>query len=162
MTLEDRITGMIGPVVESMDFTLVRVSFANGTLQVMAEPNDEEKEMTVEDCAKISRGVSAALDVEDPIASPFTLEVSSPGLSRPLVRRNDYRRFEGQLAKLTLKDLMDGRRRLQGRLQGLTEGGEVLIDTSDGPRAIPFDGIDSAKLDPSELFTKPTKPRKKG
>ena len=162
MALEEKIAGMIEPVVESLDFTLVRVSFANGTLQIMAEPKDEGREMTVEDCAKVSRGVSAVLDVEDPIASTFTLEVSSPGLSRPLVRPQDYERFKGQLAKITLKTLIEGRRRFNGRLRGLSEAGEVLVDTSFGPQAIPFDAIDSAKLDPSEWFLKPYKERKKG
>ena len=162
MTLEEKIAGMVGPVVESMDFTLVRVSYANGTLQVMAEPRDEGREMTVEDCARVSKGVSAVLDVEDPIASNFTLEVSSPGLSRPLVRPRDYERFKGQLAKITLKTLMEGRRRFNGRIQGLNEAGEVLVETAYGPYAIPFEAIDGAKLDPSEWFAKPYKAGRKG
>ena len=162
MTLEEKIAGMIEPVVAAMDFTLVRVSFANGVLQIMAEPKEEGREMTVEDCAKLSRSASAVLDVEDPITTAFTLEVTSPGLSRPLVREGDYNRFKGQMAKLTLKTLKDGRRRFNGRLQGLTEAGEVLIDTAFGPHTIPFDAIDSAKLDPSEWFAKPLASRKKG
>ena len=162
MTLEGKIAGLIEPAVESLGFTLVRVSFANGTLQIMAEPADEGREMTVDDCATISRSVSTVLDVEDPISSTFTLEVSSPGLSRPLVKQRDYERFKGQMAKISLNTLIEGRRRYNGRLQGLNEAGEVLVDTDFGPHAIPFDAIDSAKLDPSELLPKPRNERKKG
>ena len=162
MTLEERIGGMVGPAVESLDFALVRVSFGNGTLQIMAEPRDEAREMTVDDCAAISRSVSAVLDVEDPIPSAFTLEVTSPGLSRPLVRPEDYERFKGRMAKVSLKTLIEGRRRLKGRLGGLDGAGNVLLDSADGPHAIPYDSIDGAKLDPSELFEKAGKQGRKG
>ena len=162
MLLEDKIGEMIEPVLDALEFRLVRVLFGNGTLQIMAEPVDDTREMTVEDCAAISRGVSAVLDVEDPIKSKFTLEVSSPGLSRPLVRPEDYTRFAGELAKISTKMLIDGRRRFQGRLQGMNDDQQVLIDTTFGPQAIDFDAIESAKLDPSEFFIKPLKERKKG
>ena len=162
MLLEDKIGDMIEPVLDSLEFRLVRVLFGNGTLQIMAEPLDDTREMTVEDCAAISRGVSAVLDVEDPIKGKFTLEVSSPGLSRPLVRQDDYTRFIGELAKISTKMLIDGRKRFQGRLQGMDTDGRVLIDTTFGPQAIDFDAIESAKLDPSEFFMKPLKERKKG
>lgn len=162
MALEEKIAALIEPVVDSLEFTLVRVNFGNGTLQIMAEPQDVDREMTVEDCAKISRSISAVLDVEDPIASAFTLEVSSPGLSRPLVRPIDYERFKGELVKITVKELIDGRRRFNGRLQGMTGDGDVLIDTAFGSQTIPYDGIESAKLDPSEWFLKPLASRKKG
>lgn len=162
MLLEDKIATMIDPVMASLEFRLVRVLFGNGTLQIMAEPLDDDREMTVEDCAAISRGVSAVLDVEDPIKSHYTLEVSSPGMSRPLVRLEDYNRFTGELAKISTKMLIDGRKRFQGRLQGLGPDNTVLIDTTFGPQTIAFDDIESAKLDPSEFFIKPLKARKKG
>lgn len=162
MLLEDKIAGIIEPVLEPMEFRLVRVSFANGTLQIMAEPFDENLEMTVEHCAAISRAVSAAMDVEDPISSAYQLEVSSPGLSRPLTRFEDYTRFDGELAKVSVKKLIDGRRRFNGRLRGVNENQEILMDTSHGAVTIPYEMIEGAKLDPTEWFLKPLKSRKKG
>jgi len=162
MLLEEKIAAMIEPVLAGMDFRLVRVLFSNGTLQIMAEPMDDSLEMTVEDCAKISRGVSAVLDVEDPIKSGYQLEVSSPGLSRPLVRPEDYARFTGELAKVSMKSLIEGRRRFNGRINGITAEGQVELETGYGPVFLPFDMIDSAKLDPSEWFLQPVKAKKKG
>ena len=162
MLLEEKIATIIGPVLEPMGFRLVRVSFANGTLQIMAEPFDETLEMTVEHCADMSRAISAVMDVEDPISSAYHLEVSSPGLSRPLTRFEDYSRFDGELAKVSVKKLIDGRRRFNGRLRGVSEQQEILMDTSHGAVSIPYDLIESAKLDPSEWFLKPLKSRKKG
>jgi ribosome maturation factor RimP len=162
MLLEEKIAMLIDPVLASIEFRLVRVNFASGVLQIMAEPIDEGHEMTVEDCADISRGVSTILDVEDPIPSAYRLEVSSPGLSRPLVRIEDYRRFNGQLAKVSTRTLIDNRRRFNGRIGGVDDSGNVLIDTAFGSVTIPFDGIESAKLDPSEVFVKPLRSRKKG
>lgn len=162
MLLEEKIADMITPVLEPMAFRLVRVNFASGTLQIMAEPLDEALEMTVEDCADISRAVSAVMDIEDPISSTYHLEVSSPGLSRPLTRFEDYARFDGTLAKVSVKKLIDGRRRFNGRLRGVTDRQEILMDTSHGAVTIPYEMIESAKLDPSEWFLKPLKNRKKG
>ena len=162
MLLEEKIEEMIEPVLAPLEFRLVRVSFANGTLQIMAEPLDENKEMTVEDCAKISRGVSAVMDVEDPIKSGYQLEVTSPGLSRPLVRPEDYARFAGELVRVSTKMLIDGRKRFNGRLTGIDDNQNVSIDTASGPVSLSFDAIEGAKLDPSEWFLKPLKSRKKG
>jgi ribosome maturation factor RimP len=162
MLIEEKIATIIEPVLEPMEFKLVRVSFANGTLQIMAEPLDENREMTVEDCAEISRGVSAVMDVEDPISSTYQLEVTSPGLSRPLTCLEDYTRFDGELAKISVKKLIDNRRRFNGRLRGVTDDKKVVMDTSYGAVTIPYEMIESAKLDPSELFLKPLKSRRKG
>ena len=162
MLLEEKIAEMIEPVLAPLEFRLVRVSFANGTLQIMAEPLDENKEMTVEDCAKISRGVSAVMDVEDPIKSGYQLEVTSPGLSRPLVRPEDFARFAGELVKVSTKMLIDGRKRFNGRLTGIDDNKNISIDTASGPVSLSFDAIEGAKLDPSEWFLKPLKSRKKG
>ncbi len=96
----DHIKALIAPALEAMGYRLVRVAFTGGrraTLQVMAERRDEAA-MTVEDCAEISRNVSALLDVADPIATRYTLEVSSPGIDRPLVSREDFARFAGHEA----------------------------------------------------------------
>ena len=162
MLLEEKIAEMIEPVLAPLEFRLVRVSFANGTLQIMAESLDENKEMTVEDCAKISRGISAVMDVEDPIKSGYQLEVTSPGLSRPLVRPEDYARFAGELVKVSTKMLIDGRKRFNGRLTGIDDNKNISIDTASGPVSLSFDAIEGAKLDPSEWFLKPLKSRKKG
>jgi ribosome maturation factor RimP len=162
MLLEEKIATMIEPVLDAMSFRLVRVMFSSGTLQIMAEPLDDSLEMTVEDCAKISRGVSAVLDVEDPIKSGYQLEVSSPGLSRPLVRPEDYTRFAGELARISMKSLIEGRRRFNGRINGITGDGQVELETGYGPVSLPFEMIDTAKLDPTEWFLQPVKAKKKG
>jgi ribosome maturation factor RimP len=101
--------------------------------------------MTVEDCADISRTVSALLDVADPIASAYCLEVSSPGIDRPLVRGEDYQRFAGCEAKIELAAPRDGRRRFQGRIAGV-EGDQVRIDLGTEQVMLPLAAIARAKL----------------
>ena len=108
--------------------------------------------MTVEDCQMISRHVSALLDVEDPIASAYVLEVSSPGIDRPLTRLTDYERFQGELAKITLRLIKDGRRRFNGRLGGVSDAGLVILDTSFGKFEFAFDDIEAGRIDPSEIL----------
>jgi ribosome maturation factor RimP len=110
----------------------------------MAERSDG-KEMTVEDCAEISRAVSAILDVEDPIAGAYVLEVSSPGIDRPLTRPDDFARFAGHEAKLELNVAVDGRKRFRGRLVGL-EGESVRIAAEEGECLLPLPEIRAAKL----------------
>ena len=101
--------------------------------------------MTVDDCADISHAVSALLDVEDPIAGAYTLEISSPGIDRPLTRLKDFERFAGFEAKLESRVSVDGRKRFKGRLGGV-EDGEILIDTERGAARVPFDTVLRAKL----------------
>lgn len=117
-----RIEKMIAPALTEMGFALVRIHLSGGArpvLQIMAERGDESG-MTVDDCAAISHTVSAILDVEDPISGTYTLEVSSPGIDRPLVRRRDFERFSGFEAKIETHGAIDGRRRFRGRLAGWT------------------------------------------
>ena len=138
---------MITPSLEAMGYGVVRVLVGGGrrpTLQVMAERLDEQA-MTVEDCAEISRAVSALLDVEDPIQGPYMLEVSSPGIDRPLTKREDYLRFVGRDAKLETREPIDGRKRFTGRLAGVEEESVRLV-TADGTMAIPLGDIAKAKL----------------
>jgi ribosome maturation factor RimP len=138
---------LIAPPLEAMGYAVVRVRLSGGgrpTLQVMAERSDG-KEMTVEDCAEISRAVSAILDVEDPIAGAYVLEVSSPGIDRPLTRPGDFARFAGHEAKLELNQPVDGRKRIRGRLVGL-EGESVRVAAEDGERLLPLPEIRTAKL----------------
>ncbi len=130
---------LISPSVEAEGYDLVRVQFMgdNGDiLQVMAERKDR-RSVTVEDCADISRLVSAILDVEDPIVRSYVLEVSSPGIDRPLVRMEDYTRFAGFEAKVETARPIDGRRRFRGRLKGVSEG-SVLMALDGTEAEIPF------------------------
>jgi ribosome maturation factor RimP len=113
---------MIEPIIEALGFDLVQVRLMGGdqkTLQIMAERPDGS--MTVDDCAEISRAISALLDVEDPLSGAYQLEVSSPGIARPLVRPRDFERFSGHLAKIELKEPIEGRKRFKGILDGLEE-----------------------------------------
>jgi ribosome maturation factor RimP len=143
----NEIARIIEPSLEAMGYRLVRISFIGSrraTLQIMAERADEAA-MTVEDCAEISRSVSALLDVADPIAGAYTLEVSSPGIDRPLVRPEDYERFAGFEAKVELSQPLDGRKRFRGRIVGRTAGGARLLAEA-GEVVLPFAAIQRAKL----------------
>jgi ribosome maturation factor RimP len=147
MDLAGRVETLIGPTVEAMGFSLVRVQVLGQNrprLQIMAERTDGES-MLVEDCAAISRAVSAVLDVEDPIAGAYTLEVSSPGIDRPLVRLADFDRFAGFEAKVEMDLAVNGRRRFQGRLLG-TEGDAVRLRMEDSEVVLPYVDIRRAKL----------------
>lgn len=142
-----RIAALVCPTIEAMGYGLVRVQVQGRQrmrLQIMAERNDDAA-MTVDDCAALSRAVSAVLDVDDPIASAYTLEISSPGIDRPLVRLADYDRFAGFEARIELARMIDGRRRLQGRLIG-TAGEDVRIDVAGVEVGLPFADIQRAKL----------------
>lgn len=144
---------LIGPSVEAMGFRLVRVALTGAArslnLQVMAEPLDNS-EMNVDDCADISRAISAILDVEDPILEAYTLEVSSPGIERPLVSRLDFSRFSGHQVRVETIEPQFGRRRFVGRLQGFHEEQVILSqcghDKSLENLAIPFEKISRAKI----------------
>jgi ribosome maturation factor RimP len=144
----DGIARLIEPSLKAMGYRLVRVAVLGGqraaTLQIMAERFDEAA-MTVEDCADISRSLSALLDVADRIAGSYALEVSSPGIDRPLVRPEDYDRFAGLEARIELSEPRDGRKRFRGRLLGrAAEAVRVLTET--GEVRLPFAAITRAKL----------------
>ncbi|HEX9836193.1 MAG TPA: ribosome maturation factor RimP [Alphaproteobacteria bacterium] len=147
MEQAQRIAGLIEPVLEGMGYELVRVHLSGGhrpIVQVMAERRDG-RAMTVEDCAEISRNVSPVLDVADPIASAYTLEVSSPGIDRPLVRPKDFDRFAGFEARLETDRPIDGRRRFRGRLMGL-DGAEVRLRCEGTEVRLPLAEVSKAKL----------------
>ena len=144
--IDRRLAAIILPVVEGMGYELVRLRLMGGkrhVLQIMADR--PEGGIEVEDCAKISRALGAVLDVEDPIASEYVLEVSSPGIDRPLTRLKDFERWDGYEAKLETEELIDGRRRFKGTLQGV-ENGEVLIEIAEGTVGLRFDWLTDAKL----------------
>ncbi len=154
--IEVTISQIIEDAMNELGFSLVRVQFSGGKagrnqLQIMTEPK-EDREMTVEDCQMLSRHISVLLDVDDPIASAYVLEVSSPGIDRPLTRIEDFKRFNGELAKITLRRMLDGRRRFQGRLTGLSANKKVGIETSFGRFEFDFNEIESARIDPSEIL----------
>jgi ribosome maturation factor RimP len=141
------IATLIAPSLEAMGYRIVRVAFTGGrraTLQVMIERGDDAA-LTVEDCATVSRSVSALLDVADPIASAYVLEVSSPGIDRPLVRREDYERFAGCEATVELNAPRAGRRRFRGRLMGM-EGDDVRLDLGAEKVTLPLAAIARARL----------------
>lgn len=145
-SIDRRLAEITSPVIESMGFELVRVRFMGGrskTVQIMAER--PEGGIQIDECAEISNAVSAVLDVEDPIGDTYTLEVSSPGIDRPLTRLKDFAAFEGYEAKLETQEPIDGRRRFKGVLAG-TEGDEVLISIDEGTVGLKLDWLADAKL----------------
>ena len=140
---------LIEPEVKHLGYDLVRVMMIGGTsdptLQVMAERHDT-RQLDLSDCEKISRRLSELLDLADPIEGSYRLEVSSPGIDRPLTRLKDYGDWKGYDARLTLAEPHDGRKQFMGELRGL-EGELVLIRTkNDESHALPFSEISSAKL----------------
>jgi len=147
MELIRRIDELIGPTIEGLGFDLVRIELSgqnNLCLQIMAEPLDG-RGMTVADCAQISRAVSAVLDVEDPIRDTYTLEVSSPGLDRPLVKLRDFERFTGHEIKVELTRALNGQRRFRGHLLGVV--GENVRLLADGKETeLPHADILRSKL----------------
>jgi ribosome maturation factor RimP len=147
MALSQTIERIITPTVEGMGYELVRLTVSGGhrkTLQVMAERKDGLN-MSLDDCALLSRAVSAVLDVEDPIEGAYSLEVSSPGIDRPLTRPKDYDRFAGFEAKLETRAPIDGRKRFKGKLLGV-EGETVKIEVEGAALALPLEEIEKAKL----------------
>ena len=149
-SIDRRLAEIITPVIEDMGFELVRIRLMGGdtkTLQVMSERAGGGIE--VDDCAEISTAISATLDVEDPIEEAYTLEVSSPGIDRPLTRLKDFDNWIGYEAKLETEEMIDGRRRFKGQLRG-AESDEVLVEIDiDGQPAtigLKFDWLSEAKL----------------
>ncbi len=147
MEIEQRLQDLIEPGIQAMGFQVVRVHYSGGKqprLQIMAERADGA-EITVDDCAQISRTVSATLDVEDPIDGAYALEVSSPGIDRPLVRPEDFERYTGFKIKAQTGQPVEGRKRFKGRLQGIKEG-VVRIEVDNTIFELPYQDIHKAKL----------------
>lgn len=141
---------IVAPVVADLGFELLRIRItgdeAGPVLQVMAM--EENGMMTVEGCAAISRNLSAVLDVEDPISAEYTLEVSSPGMARPLCRPKDFASWVGFEAKLELANPVDGRKRFRGRVQGFEDGDallEVVLEGYETPQVLGFKLADIAE-----------------
>lgn len=147
--MDAKVAAIIAPVVGDMGFEIVRVRLTGAkrpVLQIMAERPDGT--IDVDDCAEISRVVSALLDVEDPIDREYVLEVSSPGVDRPLTRPGDFARYKGFEAKIELAEPTDGRKRYRGVLAGLDpQSGAIVIETADlGAQRFAFGDLADAKL----------------
>ena len=152
---------LIEPEVNRLGYDLVRVMMIGGssdpTLQVMAERADT-RQLDIVDCEKISRRLSDMLDLADPIAGSYRLEVSSPGIDRPLTRLKDYKDWTGHEARIRLSEPHEGRKQFSCTIQGI-EGEEILIVTKEGDaHALPFSGIASAKLILTDKLIQATAP----
>lgn len=150
--LDRRIADIIEPVLVAMDFKLVRVRMMNQngmTLQIMAERTDGT--MDVEGCEAVSMAVSPVLDVEDPVDKAYHLEVSSPGIDRPMVRKSDFSRWQGHIVKCETSILVDNRKRFRGKITDVTQEGFTLerdqVAYGEEPKVtIPFNTLAEAKL----------------
>lgn len=148
--MDRRLADIVQPVIEGLGFELVRIRLMGGAtriLQIMADK--PEGGIEVDHCGDISTAVSAVLDVEDPIEENYVLEVSSPGIDRPLTRLKDFEMWKGWEARIETTELIDGRRRFKGTLGGV-EGEEVLVEIEEGKETVTiglqFDWLSDAKL----------------
>lgn len=144
--IERRICMAVRPVLESMGFDLVRLRLfgtTGRTLQVMVERGDGR--MNVEDCAEASHAISSILDAEDPIQQAYTLEVSSPGIDRPLTRADDFPAWKGHFARVELRESIDGQRRFKGTIVEANDG-NIRMRLADKEVAFQFESVTSARL----------------
>ena len=162
----NQIAHLLAPTVQALGLELLGAEYlpapGSATLRLYIDVQESEREsrfVNIEDCEAVSREVSAQLDVEDPITGNYTLEVSSPGVDRPLFSLDHYARFVGESAKVVLKLPQDGRRRLQGRISRI-EGENVIFTVDDVELTVSFDNIDKGRLVPdwAALGLAPEKP----
>lgn len=148
MQATNRLQAIIEPSVSALGYELVGVEYLpQGRHSVLRIFVDSEAGITVDDCEKVSRQISAVLDVEDPIKGQYTLEVSSPGLDRPLFTPEHYERFAGHQVKLRLHQPLEGQRKFKGLLQGM-DGDEVVVEVEGGELRVLPDEIEKANLIP--------------
>jgi ribosome maturation factor RimP len=162
LRVTDALTRLIEPELKELGYDLVRVAFIGGTsdptLQIMAERPDT-RQLDLSDCEVISRRLSDVLDAADPIEGTYRLEVSSPGIDRPLTRLKDYDDWSGHEARITLAQPQGGRKQFSGTIRGIGVGGVVDMLGRDGKDyTIPFDSISSAKLLLTDELIKATNP----
>ena len=144
--IEKKLLGLINPLITDMGFELIRLRLMSSkeiTLQIMVARPDGF--INVDECADLSTAISALLDVEDPIIDAYSLEVSSPGIDRPLTRMKDFEEFEGYDARLETVELIDGQKRFKGTLAG-TNGSEIMINVDEGTIGLKFEWLAEAKL----------------
>lgn len=142
--LEQKVSELAEPVLKDMGFDLVLVEFSGGALQILAE-NPETGNLNLEECTKISRALSPVLEVEDPIDGAYRLEISSPGVDRPLVRPEDFTRFNGYEVKIELDMPLEGQKRFRGFIRDQKDG-IVSLETDQGMKELPVADVQKAKL----------------
>lgn len=146
--LQEKLNRLLEPVVEALGYELVLLEFlpqtGSGLLRLYI---DSPGGINLGDCQRVSREVAGVMDVEDPISSAYQLEVSSPGLDRPLVKQAHYERFQNELARISLIAPKDGRRRFTGVIRNVTAQ-SVQIETTDGEVELEFSEIEKARLVP--------------
>ncbi len=156
-TLEQNVNDIITPIIEELGFALLWLEYKGGALQIFAE-NPKTGKLSLADCAQISREISPTLEVEDPIESKYRLEVSSPGLDRPLFKASDYERYVGLgiELKVELDSDLEGQRKFRGFLQKSDEK-EIVLKTDQGEVELPLNNIYKAKLVMTDALIKATK-----
>ena len=158
-----KLTQIVEPALEDIGYLLVRLNFSRqdensnrqkrSKLQIMAEPVDLS-EMTIKDCEKISRHIATVLDVEDPIKVPYYyLEVSSPGIDRPLTRIADFDRFKGELVKVRMRSIRDGRKRFRAKIAKVDKNENIIFETGFGRITLGLGEIEYVCIDPSKYFS---------
>ncbi len=148
MQKQNPVYDLVAPIIESMGFDVVRVLLMGGqrqTLQIMIERKDG-KNLVVDDCAAVSRAISDLLDEKDPIDGEYSLEVSSPGIDRPLTKPEHFARFVGYETKIETDESVEGRKRFKGRIVALDDGDVIRFDMDGKEYKIPFDAVAKAKL----------------
>lgn len=140
---------LLEPAVRALGYELVGIEYhPSGKHSVLRIYIDQEEGITLEDCTAVSHQVSGILDVEDPVPGQYSLEISSPGLDRPLFQPADYERFRGQQVKLRLRLPVNGRRKFKGLLQGLRQDEVVIVDDEGNEVCLPLEQIEQARLVP--------------
>ena len=144
--MDKKLAELLNPILEDLGFEMVRIRLSSGdpsTLQIMADRLNGQ--IGVDDLANINTSIGTILDVEDPITENYTLEISSPGIDRPLTRKKDFDNYQGFEAKLETTELIDGRRRFKGILAGISKD-EVLINLEEGTVGLKFNWLSDARL----------------
>ena len=151
-TLLEKVVRLAAPVVEGAGLELVDVTYAEGhgraVLRVFIDKPGGVTGVTIDDCAKVSRELGAVLDVDDTLSTRYSLEVSSPGLDRVLKKEKDFLRFSGREVKIRTREPRDDRRNFKGLIQGVENGGVVIVDSAGRRVAIPLEDIERANLVP--------------
>ncbi|MBQ7304247.1 MAG: ribosome maturation factor RimP [Alphaproteobacteria bacterium] len=140
---------MLEPVIDALGYETIRIMTigqVNPTLQVMIDVKDYSREIDVEDCAKVSRALSAVLDEKDPIKDKYSLEVSSPGIDRPLTKPQHFNRFKDYIIKVETINEVEKRKRIKGTNLGLNENNQICVDMDGKEYVIDFDNISKAKI----------------
>ena len=145
---QSQLEALIEPIIESLDYRLWGIEFlSRGRNSLLRIYIDSEDGVTLEDCEKVSRQISAVMDVEDPIAGEYTLEVSSPGLDRPLFRLEQYEMMAGHTANVRLRVPFEGRRKYRGIIKGV-EDQDVVIEADGHELLLPIESIEKAQVIP--------------